>query len=169
MTLYVGRGTNTATEFFWGLRKAIFDNEADHGTGDGAYLFDPEGDLRAWMIYPCAYRCGDPLKKAVKVTVHPSGPEYATVRNVTGKAIDLQGYRLATGAYGYPFPAGTILQPGDVLRVDMEGDPAEDQPLQKFWGLDRPILPNGGGAVRVSTYNDIVLACRAWGSGSCSR
>jgi endonuclease YncB( thermonuclease family) len=169
VTLYVGRGTNTATDFFWGLRKAVFDNEDDHGTGDGAYLFDPEGDLRAWMAYPCAYQCTDPLKKAVRVAVHPTGREYTTVRNLTGKAINLESYRLATGAYGYAFPSGTILQPGDILRVDVKGDPAEDQPLHKYWGLDGFILPNGGGSVRVSTYDDIVLACRAWGSGSCSK
>lgn len=169
VTLYVGRGSGDATDFFWGYRKSVFDNEDPHGAGDGAYLFDPEGDLRAWMIYPCAYQCGDRYKHDVRVRVHPTGTEYATVKNVIGKAINLEGYRLAVGAYGYPFPAGTILRPGDVLRVDVQGDPADDQPLHKHWGLDRFILKNGGGAARVSTYNDIVLACRAWGSGSCHR
>jgi endonuclease YncB( thermonuclease family) len=169
ITIYVGRGSNDATDFFWGNRRAIFDNTDDHGTGDGAYLFDPEGDLRAWMTYPCAYQCSDPYKHDVRVSVHPSGHEYASVKNVSSGAIDLEGYRLTAGAYGYPFPAGTVLQPGDVLRVDVQGDPADDQPLRKYWGVDRFILPNDGGSARVSTYNDIVLACRSWGSGSCSK
>jgi endonuclease YncB( thermonuclease family) len=167
VTLYVGRGTNTPTDFFWGLRRPIFDNEDAHGSGDGAYLFDPQGDLRAWMMYPCVFRCTDRYQHAVRMAVQPSGHEYATVKNVSGAAIDLEGYRLTAGAYGYPFPAGTVLQPGDVLRVDVKGDPAADEALHKYWGLDEFVFPNSGGAARVSTYNDIVLACRAWGSGSC--
>jgi hypothetical protein len=121
------------------------------------------------MVYPCAYQCGDPYKHDVRVRVQPSGHEYLTVKNVAGKALNLEGYRLTTGSYGYPFPAGTILHPGDVLRVDVKGDPAEDQPLRKSWGLGRLIMANGGGSARVSTYNDIVIACRAWGSGSCHK
>jgi endonuclease YncB( thermonuclease family) len=169
VTLYVGRGSNTAADFFWGYRKSVFDNEDAHGTGDGAYLFDPEGDLRASMIYPCAYRCTDPLKRKVKVGVHPSGGEYLTVRNAAGKTVNLEGYRLMSGTYAYAFPAGTLLRRGQVLQVDVKGDPADDKPLHKHWGLGKFILANGGGTARVSTYNDIVLACKAWGSGSCHK
>ncbi|MEU4692622.1 lamin tail domain-containing protein [Actinoplanes sp. NPDC023714] len=54
LTVHVGRGTNTATDKFWGLTQPIFTNvdPANHGYGDGGYLFDPQGDLRAWQIYP---------------------------------------------------------------------------------------------------------------------
>jgi endonuclease YncB( thermonuclease family) len=169
VTLFAGRGSNSATDFFWGNRKAIFDNEDGRGKGDGAYLFDPEGDLRAWMTYPCAYRCRDPLQHAVRLTVHASGHEYVKVKNVTSKAIDLESYRMQAGAYAYAFPAGTVLRRRDVLRVDVKGDPAEDQPLRKYWGLDKFLLPNHGGVARISTYNDIVLTCDAWGNGSCRR
>lgn len=169
ITVYVGRGSNDATDFFWGNRTAIFDNADGHGRGDGAYLFDPQGDLRAWMTYPCAYHCGDPLRRAVRLTVHASGHEYATVKNRTSRTIDLESYRLEVGSYGYAFPAATVLRPGDVLRVDVKGDPAEDQPLEKYWGLDQYLFPNGGGAARVTTYDGIVLVCDAWAHGSCRR
>jgi hypothetical protein len=55
----VGRGINTATTLYWGLKRPAFENvRSDRGIGDGAYLFDPQGDLRAWMIYPCyLYDC----------------------------------------------------------------------------------------------------------------
>ncbi|MEA2441586.1 MAG: competence protein ComEC, partial [Thermoleophilaceae bacterium] len=135
VTMFVGRGSNTAADFFWGLRKSVFDNEGPHGAGDGAYLFDPEGDLRAWMMYPCRYRCSDPLKRRVKVTAHPRGKEYVTVKNVSRSAVHLEGYRLAAGQYGYPFPAGTLVRRGETLRVDVKGDPATDGPLRKHWGL----------------------------------
>ncbi|WP_305784060.1 lamin tail domain-containing protein [Symbioplanes lichenis] len=55
VTLHVlGAGTDTGADKFWRLSTPIFDNPvADgQGHGDGAYLFDPDGDLRAWDIYP---------------------------------------------------------------------------------------------------------------------
>ncbi|MEA2438607.1 MAG: hypothetical protein QOH76_31, partial [Thermoleophilaceae bacterium] len=74
---------------------------------------------------------------------------------------------LAAGQYGYPFPAGTLVRRGETLRVDVKGDPATDGPLRKHWGLAKAILYNAGGSARVSTFNDIVVGCDAWGSGSC--
>ncbi|WP_045744200.1 lamin tail domain-containing protein [Actinoplanes rectilineatus] len=57
--VHVGRGTNTATHKYWGLSQPIFTNvdPANHGYGDGGYLFDPQGDLRAWDVYPCVVAC----------------------------------------------------------------------------------------------------------------
>jgi endonuclease YncB( thermonuclease family) len=169
VTMFVGRGADTATDFFWGQRNGVFDNVSGdgHGRGDGAYLFDTEGDLRAWMVYPCRYKCGDPLTGALRVTAHPTGTEYVKVANTSKSPVDLEGYQLVAGQYNYAFPAGTIVQPGETLRVDVSGDPAADQPLHKYWGLDGSILYNAGGSTRVSTFDFIVVACDAWGSGSC--
>ncbi|WP_328477564.1 lamin tail domain-containing protein [Actinoplanes sp. NBC_00393] len=52
--VHVGKGKNTATHKYWGLTQPIFTNydPANRSYGDGGYLFDPKGDLRAWMIYP---------------------------------------------------------------------------------------------------------------------
>ncbi|WP_236718209.1 lamin tail domain-containing protein [Actinoplanes sp. TFC3] len=54
ITVHVFAGTTTATDFFWGLDAPVFDNPTgdEQDRGDGGYLFDPQGDLRAWMIYP---------------------------------------------------------------------------------------------------------------------
>jgi hypothetical protein len=52
--VHVGRGRAHGTDFYWGFSHALFDETI----GDGGYLFDPQGDLRAWDIYPCRYRCG---------------------------------------------------------------------------------------------------------------
>ncbi|AGL18850.1 Intermediate filament domain protein [Actinoplanes sp. N902-109] len=55
ITVHVlGTGRTTATDMFWGLSAPIFDNPTgdEQAHGDGGYLFDPQGDLRAWMIYP---------------------------------------------------------------------------------------------------------------------
>ena len=52
--VHPGKGTATATRKYWGLSAPVFDNPTFDKTaiGDGGYLFDPQGDLRAWMIYP---------------------------------------------------------------------------------------------------------------------
>jgi micrococcal nuclease len=45
--VHPGRGRSHGNHFYWGLPRALFDNEH----GDGGYLFDPQGDIRAWDIY----------------------------------------------------------------------------------------------------------------------
>jgi endonuclease YncB( thermonuclease family) len=169
VTMFVGAGTNTASDFFWGQASGVFDNATSEGGGDGAYLFDTEGDLRAWMVYPCRYKCSDPLHGAMKVVAHPQGTEYVKITNTSKSPFNLESYQLVAGRYRYAFPAGTIVQPGETLRIDVDGDPAEDQPLHKYWGIgDSSILYNAGGSTRVATFTSIVVGCDAWGTGSCS-
>lgn len=59
ITLRIGRGGSAGRKFFWGQRRPVFENvgAGRRAMGDGAYLFDPQGDLRAWMMYPCRYLC----------------------------------------------------------------------------------------------------------------
>jgi endonuclease YncB( thermonuclease family) len=54
VTVRMGRGPNGGGEFHWGLTTPPFDNPSydRRGMGDGAYLFDPRGNLRASVIYP---------------------------------------------------------------------------------------------------------------------
>lgn len=62
LTIHVGSGSRREGHLFWGLSAPAFEN-ATHdrrGVGDGAYLFDRDGDLRAWAIYPCASGCAQP-------------------------------------------------------------------------------------------------------------
>lgn len=61
--VHVGKGrahtTSKARHYYMGQSAPIFENVTKAPTylGDGGYLFDPDGDLRAWQQYPCAYRC----------------------------------------------------------------------------------------------------------------
>ena len=61
LTLHTGRGTDQGLTRYWGLGVTLYPNPSpgEH-TGDGAYLFDPQGDLRAAMTYPCLVACGHP-------------------------------------------------------------------------------------------------------------
>ena len=60
--------TDTTTDLYWRIGAPIFENATGSPTymGDGGYLFDPQGDLRAWEQYPCRYRCPAQLSTSPK-------------------------------------------------------------------------------------------------------
>jgi endonuclease YncB( thermonuclease family) len=171
ITVFVGArpagDANTSTHFYWNRRKPIFDNAGPRGMGDGGYLFDRQGDLRLSMIYPCRYACSDPLARAVDVRAHPSRPEEIYVTNVSASPVDLEGYVLENPPYIYNFGPGTVLGPGERLRVVVMGSRANDSALVKYWGKDKYILDDAGDHVLLRTQTDITIDCHAWGSGSC--
>ena len=57
--LRIGHGTDGDGTYYWGLDIPIFANVTGGAKwlGDGAWLFDPQGDLRAWYMYPCRAAC----------------------------------------------------------------------------------------------------------------
>jgi endonuclease YncB( thermonuclease family) len=59
LRLKVGHGDNRDNVQYWGNNEAIFANVTGAPTwiGDGAWLFDPQGDMRFWDMYPCRYAC----------------------------------------------------------------------------------------------------------------
>jgi hypothetical protein len=170
VTLNVGSDGDDASVFRWGLRAPVFENATrnENAMGDGAYLFDPLGNVRALMVYPCTVACSDPLQGAVAITAEPAvRRESVTLSNLTAGPIDLGGYVLKSPPFSYHFGAGSVLQPGESMRILVGGAPEDDQPLLKHWGIARPILRNAGDVVRLSTYSDITLACTVWGDRSC--
>jgi endonuclease YncB( thermonuclease family) len=171
LTVHVGSGTDTALGLHWRLHQTIFENAGGFaGTasdGDGAYLFDPQGDLRSWSIYPCLVSCSDPAQGALRVTAHPRGVEYAEVVNVSGRPIDLYGYQLSLGGGKYAFAEGSILQAGETMTVDVAGSAADDTALVRHAGIDGPYLRDSGGTVTVENFQETPIACSAWGMDSC--
>jgi endonuclease YncB( thermonuclease family) len=167
ITVYTGPGQDTADSFHWGLNQPMFENADGDGRnlGDGGYLFDPQGDLRAAMVYPCLVACSDPNQGALALDVQPRGSEYVRVRNVSGHDVDLYGYALALRGSTYAFAPGSVIAPGATLQVDMGA--GSDSASTRHWGFDGPILRDGGGSIRLTTFDQITLACAAWGSGSC--
>jgi micrococcal nuclease len=59
LRLKVGHGNNDADTLYWGINEPIFANVTNNAKkmGDGAWMFDPDGDLRAYQMYPCRYAC----------------------------------------------------------------------------------------------------------------
>ena len=143
--------------------------------GDGAYLFDPQGDLRTSQIYPCLVACTDPLAGAIRLDVHPRTPESITLTNVSGGTVDLGEhvlqFAMPTAArdsyvFGYPFAYGTQLAPGETLTVLPGGSRLLNVGLTRQLGRGQYVLPDGGGSVSLRTATDVVTACRSWGRGA---
>jgi endonuclease YncB( thermonuclease family) len=168
ITVWIKQGTNTPTDFFWGLTSSVFDNiRVAKSTGDGAYLFDPQGDLRAAMQYPCRYQCSDPNKGALSINPHYRGTEYVDLTNTTQAPIDLEGYQLLNTPHSYAFGPGSVVGPGATMRVYVKGDPATDGPLVKHWGLHSLILSNSSDKVELASMRYVRIGCYSWGSASC--
>jgi endonuclease YncB( thermonuclease family) len=167
ITVRSGHGRHAGDTFFWGLPGTVFENSANGGdAGDGAYLFDPQGDLRSHLVYPCLIACSDPNQGAVRVTAHALGRESVLVRNISNHPVDLFGYELRTPG-GYGFGQGSVLGPGETMEIDVKGNPSEDTHLLRHMGINGPYLPDRGGAVSVTTFDEIVLDCDSWGAGHC--
>jgi endonuclease YncB( thermonuclease family) len=170
ITVFVGSGRPTATRFYWGQTSPVFENvDSRTGRADGAYLFDPQGDLRASMTYPCRVACADPLAGRIALTAVYDPPradtaatEEVVVTNTSRTRVGLEGYQLWSWPYGYTFPPGTSLRPSESLRVRL--GTGRTTPLMHYWGLRLPALGNGGDSVALRSSVNVTVACRYWGS-----
>jgi endonuclease YncB( thermonuclease family) len=163
LRVHIGCGTETATDKHWCQRSSAFENITYDQThmGDGAYLFDAKGDLRASFLYPCLVACSDPLQGKVKLIAHPSNPEAMAIVNVSTDPIDLGDHvwelRSRDKAHTYVF--SQVFSPGRTLRPD---DTLEINPPAGFKGY-----PDTGGAVELRTLDDQLTACADWGDRHC--
>lgn len=181
ITVRVGSGRDTATEFHMGSTTPLFDNAdrstgpdgtpADLGMGDGAYLLDPRGNVREAFTYPCVVDCSTPLHGALEiehVEYDPDGAdtadnEYVRLRNTSGSRIELDGYQLRNITVSHGFAPGTYLDADEALTVVVgEGT---DTRTRQFWGQSGPILANGGDRVDVLSYDERFVDCVDWGTG----
>ena len=172
-----GCGVSEPLEKHWCLNESVFEQVSSGFAtmGDGAYLFDPQGDLRAWEIYPCLVACDDPLAGKVSLAAQPRRDESMAITNTSGGPVDLGGHvakvhlndRPNHFVMGYFFRTGTILQPGETMRVDPGGSASDDTRLERHAGRGPHVMPDAGGVVSLRTTDDLVTSCTAWGSASC--
>jgi len=175
-SIYVhsGRGQDRPEHKYWRLQGTAFENVSHdaRATGDGAYLYDPHGDLRASFIYPCIGPCeADPAIGAIKLHVQPKKPESMTLTNVGASPIDLEGYVLkvhqgSVFSHVFNFAAGTIISPGERLTV-WAARRATTSRLELSWQKPGYMLRDSGNAVDLRNLNDVLIDCYAWGSGRC--
>ncbi len=161
--VHIGCGTETPARRFWCQQSSAFENVSyDHtGIGDGAYLFDPKGGLRASFLYPCRLGCADPLQGKIRIVARASSPEAMVIANTSLVPVDLGDHvfklrsRDTPGSYVF----GQVFEPGnDALR----GSFTLIEPPSGFQGY-----PDGGGVVELRTLDDQLTACAAWGDRRC--
>jgi endonuclease YncB( thermonuclease family) len=167
--IHVGKGEDTPTDYYWGESDAIFQNVEGgglKGAGDGAYLYDPDGDLRSWTQYPCQLTCSDPAKGNVKISAHRTPPESVRLTNTSStRTLELYEYEVETSPWFYEFGARTVLAPGDSIRILVARKPAQDTPLIKGWGLDSFVLADKRDVVTLRNPLGTPITCIAWGRG----
>lgn len=172
ITVFMGRrpnsDSNRTSHFYWGERTSVFENvDGRRGVGDGGYLFDRQGDARVWMMYPCRVACSDPLQGQITVNAQPKAPEKVFVRNVGDAPANLEGYVVDNYPYNYSFPAGSLLLPGETLRLIVKGSARNNTRLVRYWGKTRYILNDPGDRVALRTQTNIRIDCHAWGGKRC--
>ena len=171
VTLRIGKGTNTSTTFYWGWSEPYYPNtNGVIARGEGAYLFDPNGDLRASAIYPCLTGCTDALIGKVAMSVDPKGwdtnrPESVSLWPSTTAPVDLSYKVLQIGGSTYEIAKGTVVNPGERLKVWV--DKGTNSRLSQHWQRTGYLLPDAGGSMRLRSTEDIRIICKAWGTGTC--
>ncbi len=181
ITLHVGSGTDGGGTFYWRQTSQALDNISVGPVwlGDGAYLFDPQGDLRYWSIWGCltATSCADPLTGKVTIAhvqsdapgedaTNPNGEYVDLAVPATGTAVDLEGYQLVNFPYAYDFGPGSVLKPGERLRVHVGAGTSSR--LTRYWGKASGIFNNGGETVALENFRGAALHCKAWGTATCA-
>jgi hypothetical protein len=119
------------------------------------------------MVYPCVFACSDPNQGAVQLEAQTRGQQYVRVHNVSNHPVDLYGYLLQKLGRPYDFGPNSVLQPGQAMQVDVEGDASQDTQFERHWGIQHSILRARGDAVRLLTFTNITVACQAWGDTTC--
>ena len=132
--------------------------------GDGAYLFDPQGDLHTWMTYPSRRTPPINSRAPCRSPTKPRGRE-GRDRPPAHRLHD-RPRRLPPPdpPYTYAFPRDSLLEPG---RRDVDRRPPRrsDRGLatQTPWGRTGPILNNSGDKVRLSGFRVPRARCYAYG------
>ena len=167
--LHVGKGIDRAGTLYWGLDVPVFDNATgDHfQVGDGGYLFDPRGNLRAHVQYPCRMTCGEPLAGKLAVTAQRRNPEFVRLRNVSNETINLFEYELERAPWFYELGPDAVLLPGQRLDVYARRSALHGPPFARSWGWRTEFLPDKRGHVTVRNPLGAPIACQAWGGGRC--
>ncbi|HYH57740.1 MAG TPA: lamin tail domain-containing protein [Thermoleophilaceae bacterium] len=180
----VGKGKNDANTFHWGEPHTIFDNVSGDKKwlGDGAYLFDPNSELRAWQMYPCKKTCSEPYNGDINLAVTNNGStdEWVTLTNRGSDTINLYEYEIENQPFYFEFPRGSFLRPGSSAVLFVHKKPGGVFPgrgpfrgVVSFYEWGKP----GGRGLFSSTADLVVLrnpngapvkgACKAWGRFRC--
>jgi endonuclease YncB( thermonuclease family) len=164
--LRIGKGADEATTFHWGLSTPAFDNATNdrRQMGDGGYLFDPRGNLRAHVQYPCRTSCREPLADKVRIQAHYGAPEYIRIRNTSNTTVNLFQYEVERAPWFYEFGRESVLLPGQRLDLYVQRSSGA---FARSWGQPGPRLGDRRGVVTLRSPLGAPVTCDAWGGERC--
>lgn len=163
--IYVGTGTDTATEMYLDQAEPIFDN-----SGDVVYLRDTDLNIRATQLWPANLTKGPEFSIVIDDVqfnapgddaTNPNG-EWVVIRNAGASTVDLTDWRLKDDGFDYAFDDGETLAAGEQLRIFV-GSGADSGP-DRYWGNSEGILNNDGGILRIWTPQSQEVDAYAWGT-----
>ncbi len=173
LTIRVGQGTDTADTLYWDRKRPVFSNlgVTPEYMGDGAYLIDRQGNIRAWYVYPCLGTCGDPRMGAVQITKVRSDPpgnevskpntEYVRVTNNGTQTFSMIGYEVRIGGWTREFRPADTLAPGASLTISI--GQGRDHASQRYFGMPHAILNNTGDVVNLRSFDARIIDCYSYG------
>ncbi|MBI4941566.1 MAG: lamin tail domain-containing protein [Actinobacteria bacterium] len=171
VTVFFGPGTTSvaAGRYYLGIGGPRFLPDDDRPGSDLAgrtlWLLDPALDLRAAADYPCTVACRRPQVEIADVAY--TGPrEHVDLRVRAGvtTAQDLTGVVVANDGRTKELAPGTVLAPGETLRVELQGTGPSSR-LHQYWPHTGTGLEDGGDTVVLRTAWATVLDTAAWGRG----
>ena len=167
--LRIGAGRDRSNTYHWGLTGPAFDNATNDRKqkGDGGYLFDPHGNLRAHVQYPCRTTCHEPLADKVELDTHYDTPEYVRVRNKSNRTISLYQYEIERAPWFYEFDRNSLLLPGQRLDLYLQRGQGSGTAFTRSWGQPDSSLADQAGVVTLRNPLGAPVVCDAWGGAAC--
>jgi endonuclease YncB( thermonuclease family) len=167
LRVFVGRGRDSGNSFYWGLNEGIFENVegGKRSTGDGAYLFNRAGALRAWLQYPCRVGCRDALAGKVALAARFRGPEWVAVVNISAQQVNLNQYEIESSPWFFEFDSNTILNPGQRLILFVKKGRSRNRFFN--WDFKTPLFADKKDAVTLRNPRGQPVACFKWGKFKC--
>ena len=166
--VHVGSGTDSATDLYMGFTRAIFSGM------DGAFLLDPDEDIRAFDYWPCHGRCGPPAGRLVVESViydppgnddlDPNG-EQIVIRNEGPTPVNLTDWRVESFPHVLHIDGQTIA-PQATATVHVGN--GTNGGGKVYWGKSGSILDAPGDSVHLITPDGDVQDCFAWGTNTCT-
>ncbi|MCU0277463.1 MAG: lamin tail domain-containing protein [Candidatus Nanopelagicales bacterium] len=173
LVIRVGEGRSDSHTLYWGRKRPVFSNlgVTKEYMGDGAYLIDRQGNVRAYYIYPCLGTCDDPRMGSVvisKVRDDPPGnevrkpnQEFVRISNRGTQTFPMVGYEMRIGGWTREFGVADTLAPGSSLTVRI--GKGRDHSTTRFFGMPHSILNNTGDLVSLRSFDARVIDCYAYG------
>ena len=169
--VHPGNGPIDANTFHWGLGETIFENASRDRKqmGDGGYLFDAKGNLRAAVQYPCRVACSEPLAGKVELKAQAKGREKIVVRNVSSTTVFLWEYEIESRPWFYEFDRDAILPPGAEFTLWVGQADGPESSLNRGWNFEVGLLGDKRDVVTLRNPLGAPVVCDAWGGMSCPK